>query len=76
MDPVRKTSSNLTLTAPDCVDLPARHEDGAITTHWVPSDDERRLLARGAQVRLTILGDRHPPVRLDVDPATVAGGPP
>lgn len=39
-----------------------------MTSVWEPSLAEARLLARGGQVRLTIMGVAHPPVMLSVQP--------
>ena len=59
------------LTAPDCNDLPARrtvYESGRIAweTHWYPTIEELDRLNKGEPVVLTILGDGHPPVKLQV----------
>jgi hypothetical protein len=66
MRPVLKTITNLMLVAPGCDDLPAHVGEEGIETFWRPDAEELAALAAGAQVRLTVRGSAHPPVRLDV----------
>jgi hypothetical protein len=48
------------------VDLTAMRQPGCISTHWKPSPEELETLAQGGLIRLTILGEQHPPVMLQV----------
>lgn len=65
---------------PEYNSLPVKREvrsDGSIqmTSSWELTPNELRLLAAGGSVRLTILGDVHPPVLLTVQPAPpIRGG--
>lgn len=36
-------------------------------SYWMPSDEERRLIAEGKPIRLSVLSRQHPPVALGVD---------
>lgn len=38
-----------------------------VISYWMPSDDERKLIAAGQPVRLMVLGVTHPPLLLGVD---------
>lgn len=53
--------------------LAIRDEDilgvNSMTSVWEPTPAELRMLNEGGAVRLTILGEIHPPVMLTVQPA-------
>lgn len=37
-----------------------------INSVWVPSDEERKAIAEGANIRLMTFSNEHPPVSIDV----------
>lgn len=70
MDPVHRTDHNHVYKAPpgsdDIGDLHCR-VDGAVTySHWLPSQDELKMLNEGGHIQLHVMGHPHPPVGLDV----------
>jgi hypothetical protein len=50
-----------------CSDLSVRLRDGTFNSVWYPTKEEIELMRVGQPVKLTIWGDRHPPVSLNVD---------
>jgi hypothetical protein len=62
--------ANRKLVGEGCHDLPAimYEKDGYIMwdTYWSPTEEELVYLNAGMKVRLTVLGDRHPPVKIGV----------
>lgn len=75
-------SSNAVLSAPAGMSVeecrPAAitriaYSDGtpAVATYWEPSDDERKLIAAGAMVRVEVMGQTMPPMLM-----TIEGGAP
>lgn len=55
-----------------CNALPVTHiryEDGtpAIVSWWMPTEQERALIAYGHPIMLTLLSNTHPPVKIEVD---------
>lgn len=79
MRPQAVEGSNHVLTLPGDTtgrgDLPAEvvltDEGRAFETTWVPSPDERRQIAAGANVLLRLYGTGHPPVSVETTRATV-----
>lgn len=78
MRSVRHQTSNAVLAAPpglgtdQCDALPVTRitfADGpeGVVSFWRPNDEELALLAKGACVRLTVLGVTHPPIAVGVD---------
>lgn len=67
MEPIRFKGMNITYTAPDCGDLPARGEIEndiyQVTSCWRPSDEELAILNAGGCVCLNILHGQ-PPVAM------------
>lgn len=69
MRPVRTGQSNFTYLGPTPVvaDLPCRRVDGGrVYSVWQPTDEERQMIANGAQIELAVTGEPHPPVSLAV----------
>lgn len=69
MKPVRTASSNLVYTGPtpEIGDLHCeRLAPGRIRSVWWFTPEERRLIAAGANLSLTILGEPIPPVSLQL----------
>lgn len=74
MKPRRTIHSDMVLSLPGGTednDLWAQRDqyvDGSplIRSCWVPTDDERRAIAAGANIELIVWGIRHPPVAMDV----------
>ena len=69
MTPVWTPNCNLNFTAHDCEDLPAIRENGMIVSHWQPGPEELETLNAGGFVRLSVLGEFHPPICIDVEGA-------
>lgn len=80
MNPVQHPSNNDVLAAPPGVPIDecrplyitrVRFTNGtpAVWSYWQPSQAERALIAAGAPVRLSILGNTHPPLHISVDGA-------
>lgn len=46
-----------------CVD---EHDNPLIATVWVPTDEERKKIAEGWNIRLFVMGRRTPPVMMDI----------
>lgn len=78
MDRAQHPTNNAVLGAPagmsieECGALPVtrlEYPDGtpAVASFWRPSPEERDLIAKGAPVRLIVLGMTHPPLSLGVD---------
>lgn len=78
MDRHQHPTNNDVLGAPpgvpidECNALPItriQYSDGtpAVASYWLPTPDELALLNRGFAVRLTVLGNTHPPLMLGVD---------
>lgn len=58
--------------AGDDHDLPVQRSlDGqgapVICSNWVPTEDERQAIARGANLELIVWGSGHPPVAMRVE---------
>lgn len=53
-----------------CAALDIRRTGPLLQSEWLPTDQERALIARGAPIILTIFGNAHPPVALEVSGAT------
>lgn len=80
MNPGKIRGATRTLGAPidwdpakgvECVALDIRdmaEPDGSryMQSTWYPTDEEKRLIAEGQPIRLTVWGVGHPPVGLDV----------
>lgn len=64
MRPVRTEQSNFTYLGPTpaVADLPCRREAGRVYSVWQPTDEEREMIANGAQIELGVTGEPHPPV--------------
>ena len=78
MRPVQHPSNNAVLSPPpgmtpeQCQPLPITRvlfDSGfpGVWSYWQPSDAERAAIAAGAPVRLSAIGNTHPPVSLHVD---------
>ena len=75
---VQHPSNNKVLGAPsgwdqsaiECGALPVTVCDWAgkpaMVSYWEIDDEDRAAIARGAKIRLWVLGEAHPPVALDV----------
>jgi hypothetical protein len=50
-----------------CDPLWIRERDGTMESAWYPSDEEKRLIAEGRPVVLSVWGTGHPPVSLNVN---------
>lgn len=67
--PVRTARSNMVYIGPtpDIGDLHCeRVQPGVIASVWHPSAAERELIAKGANIKLRILGEPIPPTSLEV----------
>lgn len=42
-------------------------------SQWLPSEEERQLIAKGAKVNLLVWGTGHPPVSVSVDTSEFGG---
>jgi len=78
MRPTQHPTNNDVLRAPtgasieECKPLAItriRFSDGtpAVWSFWQPSDTERAAIAAGASIRLSAIGQTHPPVHIGVD---------
>lgn len=78
MKSVQHPSNNNVLSPPlgvsveECKALPCtrvRYDDGAMgwITYWEPTKSELTKLRQGKKVRLSLMGDIHPPVLIDVE---------
>lgn len=71
MNPVKTSACNVTFVAEGCADLPAMRAEEAgfptVSTYWMPDKEELAMLAAGYPVKLTTIGPRPQPVRLEVD---------
>jgi hypothetical protein len=71
MRPVDFPESNIELTRPpsmnadECKSLFVHRGVGIMVSKWVPSVMDRLRLIAGYPMWLTVVSDRHPPVRLD-----------
>lgn len=75
MDPVVHKHCNDTLTPganPNTVSLPvARGLMGAlrvVRSYWVPTAEELKILNKTGCVAFTVMGQTHPPIRVDAVP--------
>jgi hypothetical protein len=72
MTPVDFPEANMTLCAPkgmedSCGNLPVyRRTDGIFVSAWMPSQEEKEAIAKGASIMLYVIGNGHPPVTLQV----------
>lgn len=72
MVPINTPQCNIIMTGadsdPDVAEMPAKlnKREAAFETYWMPGIEERTAIAHGANVKLTVKGTTHPPVRLDV----------
>lgn len=78
MNPTQHPSNNDVLRAPPGVSIEqcrplaitrVAYEDGtpAVWSFWRPSEAEKAAIAAGATVRLSAIGQTHPPVHVGVD---------
>lgn len=46
------------------------YADGTVEVEsiWLPSDEDRLLIARGGAISLKVLGGAHPPVKISIEP--------
>lgn len=56
-------------------DLWVQQADGVIVSVWEPTDAERKAIADGANIELTVWGDGHPPCSVNATDVTL-GKPP
>lgn len=77
MNPIRTENSNFTYTGPrpDIADLPCQREDGVVAAVFELTDEERTMIANGAQVRLGIWQEPIPPVSVSIVREKPAPGP-
>ena len=80
MSPIHTKDCNMELGAPrgwdgvrqgECQPLPVRRilqEDDiyTFTSYWMPTDEERVILASGGAISLTVYSSAHPPVAMGV----------
>ena len=77
MIPVKTESTNMNLVAPDCYDLPVRvyanqeMKTAVFESCWELTDEEIAAIVEHKCIYLTIVGTRHPPVRLSTVPEPV-----
>lgn len=68
--PGKIRGSNKVYRAPegmdDCDDLHVIASDGRLMSEWVPSPEERKAIAEGKNVMLSVYGSLHPPVSIEV----------
>lgn len=68
MDPIRTVNSNFTYLGPakEVADLPCQREADGTASVWKLTDEERTMIANGAQIRLKCYGAGHVPVSLSI----------
>ncbi len=75
MDAQKTVNCNVVLGAPrewdasrhgECLGLPVERTMGMLHSYWKPTEVELAKLNAGALIRLTIFGEVHPPVGMDV----------
>lgn len=74
LQPIYTEHTNMNLGAPrnwdgkngTCISLPVYHDDGAFHSWWKLTWRERLKIMLGSPVRLTVLGEVHPPVALNI----------
>lgn len=71
MEPVKRRSHNFTYKGPtpDIGDLSCERRDGAVFSHWQPTEEELATLNAGGAVELGIYVEPIPPVSVAVVPA-------
>lgn len=76
MRPIRTEESNFTYLGfkPDIGDLPCRREDGVVYAVYAPTDEEREMIANGAQIQLGVHTEPIPPVSLNLVNEREVGG--
>jgi hypothetical protein len=67
MTRMKTSACNLDLTWTRGESLPASVGDGFISSYWKPNAEELAMLAAGFPIKLSILGERHPPVAVEVE---------
>ena len=74
MKPVRTARSNFVYTGPPGVrDLHCERREGMVLSVWQFTAEERRLIAGGANVELTVLFEPIPPMALTLTDAEGIG---
>lgn len=57
---------------PDVIDLECLATPHSIVSFWVPTPSERKLIADGHDIKLSVAGAGMPPVRLEVTEYTTS----
>lgn len=68
MRPIRTENSNHTYMGPtpEIADLPCERSRGAVYGVWALTDEEREMIANGAQIKLGIFTEPIPPVSVEL----------
>ena len=66
MKPLDFVGATVKLVAEDCYDLPARKVGAEYWTLWQPDPHEVAAIASGGVIKLVVVGDDQPPVRVAV----------
>lgn len=73
MNPIKFNEMTHTFTAPpdhdsvlhgEIADLPVMDDGIALTSVWMPSDEERDIIAKGGAVTVSIMGRTQPPIAI------------
>lgn len=68
MTPIRTALTTVVFTSKHGgIDLPACRHDGMVTTFWQPSREDLAAIAAGVPIKLTIFGEGHPHIALEVE---------
>lgn len=67
MKPIKhkKTTRELKHTLDECITLPVVDCNGVMVSYWQPSFWDRVKILFGQPVRLSVMGEQHPPVAVD-----------
>lgn len=76
MKPIKTKYTNKIFKAPkrwnkeqgECLDLPVYSSPPYQISWWKPSLKERFKILFGRNIRLSIIGESHPPVNIEIDP--------
>lgn len=75
MTPIEKSHTNMRLGKPinwdeskgGCEVLPVTSHDGVMYSYWKPAWTDRLKILVGRHVKLSVVGNSHPPVWIDTE---------
>ena len=67
MNPIKTPGCDAIVTWSSGLRMPARMENGFFSIYWRPTREELLLMSQGYFVRLSVMGDTCPQVKLEVD---------